>query len=75
MRWLLCKLLGHRWLALSVNIRKHINLVHLHPMAGYKAVCKRCGGEWDDLWSPFFGDDVIEVTHLHPLPEARTVRS
>jgi hypothetical protein len=64
MKWLLCKLLRHRWLVVSVNVRKHINLVRLHHMAGQKAVCQRCGGTWDDLWSPFFGDDVVTVPQL-----------
>ena len=72
-RRLLCRLRGHNWMAISVNWRKHVNLVHLHPMAGYKAVCMRCGTTWDDLWSPFFGDDAIAAAR-QPLPEARTVQ-
>lgn len=58
MKRLVCWWVGHDWDVYLVNQRKHVNLVHLHSLAGCKAYCRRCGEEWDDLWSPFFGDDV-----------------
>lgn len=68
MRRILCSMFGHRWIKLRCNIRKAINLGHLHPLAGYEAKCERCGEHWDDLWSPFF-DDVFDP-HPSPLPTA-----
>jgi hypothetical protein len=73
---LLCLVLGHRWRALAVNPRKNANLYHLSPRAGWHEVCDRCGEEWNDLWSPFFGDDVIviEFAGAQPLPMAKVRR-
>jgi len=73
MKRIVCWLRGHDWDIVTVNVRKNINLWHLHPMAGCQAFCRRCGSEWDDLWSPYFDDDLLvhpsRVTM--PLPAAR----
>jgi hypothetical protein len=58
LRRLVCWFRGHDWDYIAINERKHANLLHLHTMAGMHAICVRCNYEWDDLWSPFFGDDV-----------------
>lgn len=74
MRRLVCWLRGHRWDILAVNVRKNVNLFHLHHLAGCKAMCRRCGADWDDLWSPWFGDEVVYPSRRAlPLPEARLV--
>ena len=76
MRWLLCKLLGHRWRTLAVNWRKHTNLVHICSRAGFKEQCDYCGEIWDDTWSPvFFGDEIMEIpsTRRMPLPRAHAL--
>jgi hypothetical protein len=70
---LVCWLRGHRWNEIAINARKHFNLGHLHPMAGVKAECIRCGAVWDDLWSPFFDEDVV-VLIPQDLPRARLRR-
>lgn len=67
---LVCWLRGHRWRTIAINYRKHVNLFHLSEMAGFHSVCDRCGHEWNDLGSPFFGDDMIQLLPA-PLPEAR----
>lgn len=69
MKRLLCLVLGHRWRLLAFNPRKNVNLYHLCAKAGHHEVCDRCGKEWNDLWSPFFGGDVI-VMERQPLPRA-----
>lgn len=54
----LCKVFGHRWRLLSVNVSKVYNLRHLHPLAGADADCLRCGEQWRDARSRFFGNDI-----------------
>lgn len=45
---LACRLFGHRWRILGVNLIRNLRKVHQHPMAGVHATCDRCGFEWDD---------------------------
>ena len=49
----ICFLLGHKFKVTKRNISKHVNLVHLHSMAGLDAKCLRCGYEWNDANCPF----------------------
>ncbi len=49
MKRLICFILGHKWRITHVYPPKHHALMHLHPMAGCKAECIRCGEVWDDL--------------------------
>jgi hypothetical protein len=41
-----CRLFGHDWQIVRVTSARAITLHHLH-LAGYKAVCRRCGAWWD----------------------------
>lgn len=43
-----CVLVGHRWRTLRVNAERASMLMHLHPEAGRREVCERCGERWDD---------------------------
>ena len=44
-----CAMLGsHRWRRVRTNERRHMNLGHLHALAGLDCVCERCGEEWND---------------------------
>ncbi len=71
---IVCVVSGHRYNVVAVNWRKHVNLFHLHGLAGCKAYCTRCGDEWDDLWSPFFDDEIKAVTQPpQPLPRMWTL--
>lgn len=54
MRRVLCWLRGHKWRVVRTNERKHINLIHLHTMAGMDADCLRCGEQWRDAVSQYF---------------------
>lgn len=65
----ICFVRGHRWSIVAVNERKHFNLVHLHPMAGTHAVCRRCAKVWDDLGGPW-----LRLVGESGLPTARTAR-
>lgn len=49
----LCWIVGHDWKIVFVNQRKHLNLFHLHSMAGMDARCKRCSAEWIDSGGNF----------------------
>lgn len=76
MKHVLCWLRGHRWNVSAINRRKHVNLVHLHHMAGMRATCERCGEIWDDLFDSegtdmWFGG---HVEHVAPLPKAKVHR-
>lgn len=60
---LICLVAGHRWLVVLVNWPKFIGLLHLHPLAGCWAICRRCRAEWDDLryYGPARGCDRISA--------------
>ncbi len=45
---LFCLVLGHRW-HVSAWSQRTLTLGHLHPLAGCRAVCGRCGRVWDDI--------------------------
>lgn len=52
---IICWLFGHNWKVTHIHIRKSISLAGLHPLAGKRAICKRCCAVFDDL--PFEGID------------------
>lgn len=65
-----CWLRGHAWRVTHVNPRKHVNLIHLHTMAGCRATCMRCDAGWDDTTPGITGDTVTEVVEVMDLPRA-----
>ena len=56
----ICWLIGHFWIKLRKNKRKHNNLIHLCEIAGLDLLCTRCNELWEDSNShPFFFEDEI----------------
>jgi hypothetical protein len=45
---LLCRITGHLWRTVRINLLRSVSLVHLHHMAGHDAVCTRCHAHWLD---------------------------
>lgn len=52
---ILCWIFGHNFEVTHIHLRKSISLMWLHPLAGKRAVCKRCYKTWCDL--PYEGVD------------------
>lgn len=56
----ICWVIGHSWVLLRENKRKHINLYHLYYLAGKNALCSRCNLLLEDSsGEPFFPEDEI----------------
>jgi hypothetical protein len=60
---LLCRITGHRWRIVRVNLSRATWLAHLHDLAGHDAVCTRCHVHWLDAEpnTVMFGWDRCEV--------------
>jgi hypothetical protein len=64
---LLCGFAGHRFAVLRVTTRKHLGLLHHHPLAGTDAQCTRCGERWRDAGGGWGRDRTHNTPVLLPL--------
>lgn len=59
----ICWLIGHKKINGRMNVRRRLNLAHLHGDAGVDFDCARCGLEWRDAFIPVdavFGWDRVD---------------